>query len=101
MGVASSALGELLAPAAGWENEEAGNAAFDPGEYLDTLLAAGFEPYVFPSTKHGWDYCEHFPERRLTESEDAAVLAARYKFCAASTALVRVMEECKRRGLKV
>ncbi|MDQ6734647.1 MAG: hypothetical protein M3Z35_11150, partial [Nitrospirota bacterium] len=101
VGFASSPLGELLAPAAGWENEEAGNAAFDPAEYIDALLSAGFEPYIFPSVKHGWDYCEHFPERRQTESEKAAVLAARYKYCAASTALDRVIEECKRRRLIV
>jgi hypothetical protein len=60
VGVASSPLGELLAPAAGWENEEAGNAAFDPAEYLDTLLAADFEPHVFPSTKHGWTIASTF-----------------------------------------
>jgi hypothetical protein len=101
VGVASSALGKLLAQAAGWENEEAGNAAFDPAEYLETLLAADYKPCAFPSTKHGWDYCELFPERRLTDAEEAAVMAMRYKFCAASTALDRVIGECKRRGLVV
>jgi hypothetical protein len=101
VGVASSPLGKLLAQAAGWENEEAGNAAFDPAEYLETLLAADYKPCAFPSTKHGWDYCELFPERRLTDAEEAAVMAMRYKFCAASTALDRVIGECKRRGLVV
>jgi hypothetical protein len=98
VGVATSSLGDALAQSAGWENEDAGNAAFDPAEYLDVMLSAGFWVLAFPSARR-WDYCEHFPERALTEAEDAAVMAARYKFCAASTAINRVIEECKRRSL--
>jgi hypothetical protein len=98
VGVAFSALGDLMAPAAGWENEEAGNAAFDPAEYISALLSADFAPYVFRSGKNEWNYIEHFPGRRLTDAEEAPVMAVRYKFCAASTALDRVIEECIRRG---
>ena len=46
VGVAFSPLGGLLAPAAGYENEEAANAAFDPVEYIDVLLATGHKPAV-------------------------------------------------------
>lgn len=35
VGVASSPLGGLLEPSAGWLNEAAGNAAFDPAEYIE------------------------------------------------------------------
>jgi hypothetical protein len=97
--VAFSSLGDLLAPAAGWENEEAGNAAFDPSEYIETLLGAGYRPHLLRGSRHEWNYYEHFPTRRQTRAKEAAVTAVRYKFCAASTALDRVIEECVRRAL--
>jgi hypothetical protein len=99
VGVASSPLGELLAPRAGWENEEAGNAAFDPAEYVDAFLAAGYRPYVLIGRDGRTHYFEHFPERRQSEAQEDAVLSVRYKWCAASTALARVEAECMRRGL--
>jgi hypothetical protein len=99
VGVAFSTLGDLLAPAAGWENEEEGNAAFDPSEYIETLLGAGYRPYVLRGSSQEWGYYEHFPTRRQTRAKEKAVTAVLYKFGAASTALDRVIEECVRRGL--
>ncbi|MCP3463587.1 hypothetical protein [Bradyrhizobium sp. CCGUVB23] len=46
VGVAKSSLGDVIAPSAGWENEVEGNAAFDPVEYTETLLASGCRPWV-------------------------------------------------------
>jgi hypothetical protein len=99
VGVAHSALGGLLARAAGWEDEDAGNVAFDPAEYIDALLAAGYGPSVYyrGTTPNG--YMELMPEGRERKSEEAAVMAQRYKYAAASTALDRVVQECIRRGL--
>ena len=94
VGVAFTALGNLLAPAAGWEDEEAGNAAFDPGEYLDTLLATGHSPSIC-----GNMYYEHMPERALTDEEMAVVMKVRWKYAKVSTALQRLKKECIRRGL--
>jgi hypothetical protein len=99
VGYAFSSLGELLAPTAGYENEEGGNAAFDPAEYIDVLLAAGYRPGVFYDEKARARYIEMMPERRQTEAQEKAVWAAREKFCAASTAVQRVTRECVRRGL--
>jgi hypothetical protein len=94
IGYAIKPLGRLLEPALGYENEAAGNAAFDPAEYLDVLIAAGYRPIVF-----GGRYMEIMPERALSEAEDAAVLAVCWKRCAASSAIDRVKQECVRRGL--
>jgi hypothetical protein len=44
VGVAFTALGGQLPSCAGWEDEETGNAAFDPAEYLDVLIRTGHEP---------------------------------------------------------
>jgi hypothetical protein len=99
IGVAHTPLGGLLAQAAGWENEEAGNLAFDPAEYIDALLAAGYGPYVFYRGGKLDGYGECMPERRQGEAQEAAVMAVRYKYCAASTALNRVIAECIRRAL--
>jgi hypothetical protein len=73
VGVAPSPLG--LAPAAGWENEEAGNAAFDAAEYIGVLLAADYKPYVFPEQQTRLGLWRAYPERRLTESEQPAGVA--------------------------
>ncbi|MGO3931806.1 hypothetical protein [Rhodopseudomonas pseudopalustris] len=98
VGYAATALGDLLAPAAGWENEEAGNAAFDPGEYLDALIAAGHQPYVIQRDGRTI-YYEQYPERRQTNAERERVLAARWRWVKASTALARTKVECLQRGL--
>ena len=95
VGVAFTALGNQLAPVAGWEDEEAGNAAFDPVEYLDVLLATGHWPRICGGTH----YYEQMPQRALTKAEDATVMAVRWKYAKASTALRRVKAECLRRGL--
>jgi hypothetical protein len=94
VGVAFTALGNQLPSCAGWEDEEAGNAAFDPAEYLDVLIRTGHEPQI-----HGGYYFEKIPDRALTKAEDAAVMAVRWKYAKASTALARVCAECVRRGL--
>jgi len=94
VGVAFSALCNLLAPTAGWKDEQAGNAAFDPTEYIDTLLAAGHRPSMC-----GELYYEETPHRRITKLHDDAVTAVRWKFVKASTALERVKAECRQRGL--
>jgi hypothetical protein len=94
VGVAFTALGNQLARAAGWEEEEAGNAAFDPVEYLDVLLATGHWPCICDG-----GYYEQMPQRALSKAEDAAVMAVRWKYAKASTALRRVKAECLRRGL--
>lgn len=99
IGVAFTPLGNLIASTAGWENEAAGNAAFDPAEYLDALLVAGYGPAVFICEGRPSYYSEHVPENRQGADAEAAVMAVRYKYCAASTALDRVKAECVRRGL--
>jgi hypothetical protein len=96
VGVALSPLDRLITETAGYENEEAGNAAFDPGEYLDALIAAGYGP----SVQGNW-YFEAMPDKTLpyTHPLEKAVLAVRWKFMEASTAVERVKQECIRRGL--
>jgi hypothetical protein len=42
---------------------------------------------------------ETLPERPRTPAEEQAVMAVRWKFVEASTALARVRAECLRRGL--
>jgi hypothetical protein len=63
VGVAHSALGGLLARAAGWEEEEAGNVAFNPAEYIDALLAAGYGPAVCYRGAKAHGYWESMPDR--------------------------------------
>jgi hypothetical protein len=41
------------------------------------------------------------PDRPVRKAKEAALMAQRYKYAAASTALDRVIEECIRRGLVV
>jgi hypothetical protein len=94
VGVAFTALGNQLPTCAGWEDEEAGNAAFDPAEYLDILIRTGHEPRI-----QGDYYFEKMPDRALTKAEQAAVTAVRWKYVKASTALIRLKAECVRRGL--
>lgn len=100
VGVAFTSLGNLIAPTAGWEHEAAGNAAFDPAEYVDVLIATGHKPRVMCAERgRPRGYYEEMPHRALTDAEDAAHMAVRHKYGRASTALDRVIEECIRRGL--
>lgn len=99
VGVASSPLGQLLDPAAGWENEKAGNEAFDAKEYLDVLVATGHRPYVMHGRGGKLIYGEMMPEACLTAAGNKLVNQAREKFCEASTAIERVKAECLRRGM--
>jgi hypothetical protein len=100
VGYAANSFGHLMAPEAGWENEEAGNAAFDPAEYVDVLIGAGYQPSVFRRRDGSMGLYETNPlERRPTSAQHAAYMAARTKYCAASKALDRVVAECLRRGL--
>ncbi len=94
VGVAFTALGGQLPSCAGWEDEETGNAAFDPAEYLDVLIRTGHEPQL-----QGNYYYEKVPDRALTKAEQTAVTAVRWKYAKASAALKRVKDECIRRGL--
>ena len=94
VGFASSPLGSLLAPELGFVNENVGNDAFDPGEYVDTLLTAGYSPTVINGC-----LVEMNPLEARTPDQAAAVLAVQYKRAAASTAIDRVKSECIRRGL--
>jgi hypothetical protein len=89
----------MLAPEAGYENEEAGNAAFDPDEYLDVLIATGHRSYLMEGRDGNLTYYEMFPEQPMTDAKHEATYAVRWKYCKASTALSRVKNECIRRGL--
>lgn len=95
IGVASSPLGGLLAPAAGFLNESAGNAAFDPVEYIDAFLAAGFGPAIVYDERRRPRFHIRVGER----ADWGAIEAVQIKFAEASTALKRVKQECIRRGL--
>lgn len=99
VGIAKSSLGNLIAPSAGWVNEVEGNAAFDPAEYIDTLLATGCRPWVVIAGDGRQCYGETFPERAELPAEREAVMIVRGKYARASTALDRVIEECRKRGL--
>jgi len=94
VGVAANTLGKPIAPEAGYQNEAGANAAFDPVEYLDVMIATGHRPMIV-----GDRYMEEMPQRGLTEEEETAILAVWWKFCNASAALKRVAAECIRRGL--
>jgi hypothetical protein len=94
VGFAHKSFGKVIAPSAGFHDEAGGNAAFDPAEYLDVLIATGHEPYIC-----GGAYFESPPERALSDAERKQVLAVHSKFAEASTALGRVKQECIRRGL--
>jgi hypothetical protein len=99
VGYAVNSFGEAIAPEAGWENEEEGNAAFDPAEYLDVMIGAGYEPSVFRRPDGTFGYREMFPEDSLSDAQRAECHAAQARFCASSEAADRVKAECLRRGL--
>ena len=99
VGFAATALGDLLAPSLGYEDEALHNAAFDPAEYLDVLIATGHRPCVFQTSDGRWVYGEYMPERGNTDAEYEAIIAVRWKFVRASSAKHRVTDECVRRGL--
>jgi hypothetical protein len=99
VGFAETSLGGFLAPAAGWENEAEGNAAFDAGEYLDEMIATGHKPYLLRGRDGHMTYGEMMPEKAMTDDEHKRMIAARTKYCLTSQALVRVKVECQRRGI--
>lgn len=94
VGLAFTALGDLLAPEAGFRDEQGGNAAFDAAEYLDVLIATGHEPSI-----QGKLYFEKMPDRPVSDQDWQAILKVRLKYVEASTALERVKQECIRQGL--
>ena len=55
-------------------DEASGNAAFDPAEYLDVLIATGHGPYIY-----GDAYIEKLPDRALSDAERKQVLAVHWK----------------------
>jgi hypothetical protein len=93
VGYAVVPMVKTIAPEAGYRDEAAGNAAFDPGEYVDTLLDAGYQMAVCADK-----FMEHLPERHMTAAQEEAVMAVRWKFVEASSAVQRVRGECLRRG---
>jgi hypothetical protein len=100
VGYSTNSFGHLIAPEAGWEDEEEGNEAFDPAEYVDVLIAAGYQPSVFQRRDGSMGLYETNPlERMPTEPQHEAYMAVRTKYCAASKAHDRVVAECLRRGL--
>jgi hypothetical protein len=99
VGYAANSFGHVIAPEAGWENEEEGNAAFDPAEYLDVLIAAGYEPYVQYDRAGRSHYGESFPRDPVDENVRAAIFVAKTKFSNASLAVDLTKAECIRRGL--
>lgn len=99
VGVAKSSLGNLIAPSAGWMNEAESNEAFDPAEYIDALLTAGCRPWVMIAADGRRWYGETFPDSSETPTERNAVTSVREKYARASTALDRVIDECRKRGL--
>jgi hypothetical protein len=94
VGFALTSLGNRIEREAGWHNEDAGNAAFDPAEYVNVLIATGHRPYVYNDS-----YFEEMPDNALSDEQTNAVFAVRRKYCEASTARERVMAECLKRGL--
>lgn len=98
VGYAKSPLGNQLEAAAGWLDEDKGNAAFNPAEYVDALLAAGYRPCVDVDPAGRETYYEMFPERQKAKARDAVFLV-RTKWGRASMALTLVTDECIRRGL--
>jgi hypothetical protein len=99
VGVSTAPLGKLLEPAAGYVDEDAANAAFDPGEFLDAVIAYGHEPYVTRGRDGRWKYYEDMTDCRRTEAKWKVALEQMEKRCAASTADQRIEAECVRRGL--
>lgn len=99
VGVAFSPLGAVLAPEAGWEDEAAGNAAFDPIEYVDVLLSIGYKPMAHVDRRRGRSLYIMMPDEVLTGEENALYDSMARKFCRASQALSLVIEECLRRRL--
>ena len=99
VGFAATSLGGLLEQSAGWENEAEGNAAFDPAEYLDEMIATGHRPYLLRGRDGHMIYGEQMPEHTQTDEEHSRTMAIRWKYARASQALQRVKAECERRGL--
>lgn len=100
VGVAFAPLGGLLAPAAGWENEEAGNAAFDLVEYVDVLLAVGYKPLAhIDDDGRATGLCLCLPQMPATDEEEAEYHRVADKYGKASAAGGMVARECIRRRL--
>lgn len=68
-------------------------------EYLDVLIAAGYEPWVYQRTDGSMAYCEMGPRRRPTETQMATCNAVWAKCEAAPDGMEKVKAECLRRGL--
>ncbi len=98
VGFAATALGDLMPSELGFDNEAMFNAAFDPAEYLDTMIRLGHRPYLM---RHGdrLTYFEQMPEGPLFGKDYEDMIEVRWKYVKTSTALERVMQECERRGL--
>ena len=88
----------MIAPKAGYENEAAANAAFDPVEYVDVLLRTGHDMFVV-CDKQGKPQGRYETVRPLSDADRRAVNAVREKLHSASTGGERVAAECVRRGL--
>jgi hypothetical protein len=99
VGYAVSSMGKRLDPAAGWENEDIGNAEFDPREYIDVLIRCGFRPRLQRVQGGGWYYIEMMPEKAMTNQQWDEQRAVRTKWLRASRAKSMVEAECERRGL--
>jgi hypothetical protein len=93
-GISNGPLGNLLAPTAGYMDEDAHNTAFDESEYLNVLIAAGYEVLAVRRKDGGFSW----PGQRLTPAQEAVVFAQMRKRSAASQADSRIAAECVRRG---
>ena len=71
---------------------------FDPVEYLDVLIAAGYEPSVYQRTDGSMAYREMRP-RVITETQMAPCNVVWAKCEAAPNGMDKVKAECLRRGL--
>lgn len=99
VGVSSAPLGALLEPAAGYVDEEANNAAFDEGQYLDVMIATGHQPCVTRGRDGKWHYWENVADRNFERFSEEEVFELKRRESAASTGMDRVIAECVRRGL--
>lgn len=99
VGVAFSPLGGIIAPEAGWENEEAGNADFDPAEYVDVLLSVGYKPMAHVDDRRRRSLYIMHPDEVLTEEVNELFNSVAWKYCRASNATAMTIAECVRRKL--
>jgi len=82
---------KILAPAAGYRNEEESNLVFEPLEYISALESAGYKfEMVFDRVRNDYLVYETLPTRRNSKAEDRRVFEARTKYCDAPAAGTRV-----------